>query len=426
ALMKDADPVVKIPASTSGSAVFNVNRQAGEITIRVVDNASVSDFSKAVASVEFVQRKTGADFAPRMNVEFKNVDIDGINFTGGSFNSSFASGVNLDRWDVASKLVNALQPSTGIGGQLVAFYGSPTMVSGQPVSLKLAPTNGLTDVGGGTPTLAAATKTVSLDLVTNVAGTAQATMVLTLPSNLTAASFTPATGVTATSSLNGRLLEVNVTNAGNMPASGKLGTVSVSVKDAESVTHEFGFLGSVTVNNQANAAGGQPVYVGYTRTDANGNWSAKDMPKGDFNKLAVPTAATNAAKVVTAADALEILKLSAGFVPTWIGSDGDLLSAAYVAADVDRSGNVTAQDALLALRHAAATLGNDPMTWRFIDASTRGLGVNNASPSSLNQGLQVSGNERTVSINGGTNPDFQVKVLLVGNLTLPVAGEYVV
>ena len=426
ALMKDADPVVTIPASASGSAVFNVNRQAGEITIRVVDNASVSDLSKAVASVEFVQRKTGADFAPRMNVEFKNVDIDGINFTGGSFNSSFSSSVNLDRWEVSSQLVNALQPTTGIGGQLVAFYGSPTLVPGQPLSLKLA-SNGLTNVGGGAPTLASSAKTVTLDLVNNVAGTTQAAMVLTLPSNLTAASFTPATGVTATSSLNGRLLEVNVTNAGSLPASGKIGTVTVSVTQAEGLTHEFGFLpGSVVVNNQANAAGGQALYAGYTRTDANGNWTAKDMPKGDFNKVAFPTAATNAAKVVTAADALEILKLSAGFVPTWIGSNGELLSAAYVAADVDRSGNVTAQDALLALRHAAATLGNDPMTWRFIDASTRGLGVNNASPSLLNQGLQISGNEGTVNINQGSNPDFQVKALLVGNLTQPAAGEYVV
>jgi len=139
--------------------------------------------------------------------------------------------------------------------------------------------------------------------------------------------------------------------------------------------------------------------------------------------VAFPTAAVPALdKIITAADALDILRLSAGFEPNWI-SDATR-PAFYVAADIDGSGNITAADALAALRIAAGVSTNATPGWKFIDAATQGLGVSNARPASLNQNMPVSGTAAPQKIDSSTNSDFQVKAVFVGNVTQPVPNEY--
>jgi len=421
-LMSDADPTVVIPSGTSGSSVFNINRAAGEITFSLTRNESFADLSKPIATVTFNQKKVANSFAKAIDFGFKRVDIDGISFTGNSFNTEFSSRVQVDRWDIESTLVNALNTALPVAGQVVAFYGNPSPVQGQQLSLKFQTISDPANARVST----SASKVVTLSVDSNASTTNTASFTITLPSNVTAASFTPAQGVTATSTKAGRSLEVTVSNAGGKPQGSSLGTITAEVQQATNLTHEFGFApGSVRVNTVAPAPGGdgQPVYLGFTITNSQGKWQASDMPLGSFNKVAFPTAAVPALdKIITAADALDILRLSAGFEPNWI-SDATR-PAFYVAADIDGSGNITAADALAALRIAAGVSTNATPGWKFIDAATQGLGVSNARPASLNQNMPVSGTAAPQKIDSSTNSDFQVKAVFVGNVTQPVPNEY--
>jgi len=202
--------------------------------------------------------------------------------------------------------------------------------------------------------------------------------------------------------------------------------LSADLSAAKDITHEFSFVGSPTLNSSA--ATPQNMYFGYTMTETadtnsvtgltKGEWVAKDMPKGSFSKFLVSTAPTNASKVITAADALQILKLSAGYGLDW--QSGDVPPGTYVAADVDGSGKVTAADALIALKYASNTLPPDYVTWKFYDSSTSNLGVENATPNaSLKPDMTVArgGN---VDINASnTQKDYFVQAVLVGNVTNP-------
>jgi|GEM_PF-1404486 len=422
-LMSDADPTVVIPSGASGSSVFNINRAAGEITFSLTRNESLTDLSKPIATVTFSQKKVANSFPKAIDFGFKSVDIDGINFTGNSFNAAFSSRVQVDRWDIESTLVNALDTAKPVAGQVVAFYGNPSPVQGQQLSLKFQTISNPANA----PVSTSASKVVTLSVDTNASTTNTASFTITLPSNVTAASFTPAQGVTATSTKAGRSLEVTVSNAGSKPQGSSLGTITAEVQQATNLTHEFGFApGSVRVNTVAPAPGGdgQPVYLGFTITDSQGKWKASDMTLGSFNKVAFPTAAVPALdKIITAADALDILRLSAGFEPAWIS--GTTRPALFVAADIDGSGNITAADALAALRIAAGVSTNATTGWKFIDSATQGLGVSNARPANLNQNMSVSGTVASQNIDS-MNPDFQIKAVFVGNVTQPVSNEYLV
>lgn len=63
-------------------------------------------------------------------------------------------------------------------------------------------------------------------------------------------------------------------------------------------------------------------------------------------------------------DALEILRLSVGLDPSW----GPATPLHFIAADVDRSGEVNATDALAVLRHAVGLGGGYTPEWVFVDS----------------------------------------------------------
>jgi hypothetical protein len=209
-----------------------------------------------------------------------------------------------------------------------------------------------------------------------------------------------------------------------------LGLLSIPVTNASDKSLEIAFApGSTSINNQA--VTGSSIYFGHTLSKVSsssadrGNWTAPDMPQGTFFKEFIATAPTNATRVVTAADALQILKLSAGSNIDWLGTPSN---ASLVAADTDGNGKITAQDALVALRYSNGTLPStgDPMKWTFIDGATTGLSLSNAKPaSSMNQGMPIDASVGTVRIDANTNPSYWVKALLVGNLTSPTGAEYI-
>lgn len=71
--------------------------------------------------------------------------------------------------------------------------------------------------------------------------------------------------------------------------------------------------------------------------------------------------------LITAEDALEILRLAVDLEPSWGPAD----AFDFIAADVDRSGDVTAFDALEVLRHAVGLESDYAPGWVFIDGGAQ-------------------------------------------------------
>ena len=443
----------------TGQTSLNSTPAEGKVAFSWLNSTSVTDFSKPLATVTLQQ----ATSSTSTDVTFSNINIDGIDFTDAPtpatndgdarYASSFVDSLQTDRWEVSSTLVNALDGTTGIGGQLVGYYANPSVTGAQlklqfssladpaaaapapadpaaaaPAAAAAASTNGL-------PSLGTANKTVSFDVLTLANSANAAKFTIELPSNTTGASFvsSPAAAsanLTVSSELVGRSLEVTITGTGAGVAKGaSLGRVDVNLSGALNKTHEFSITpGSATVNGAA-VSTTQSLYVGYTTTmvstnkDLKGDWKASDIPKGEFSHFLVGTASTQAPTVITTADALQILKLSTGLRLDWKNTVAPPVGA-FVAADLDGSGKINAADALLALRYATGTVpAQDPVKWAFIDANTEtanpALGITNALPKPLKTGLQITGDTDIA----GVSP-FHIEAVLVGNLTNPTADPF--
>ena len=237
---------------------------------------------------------------------------------------------------------------------------------------------------------------LGLEIVSSVAGVRSADFVIELPSDVINPTFTlspaaVAAGLTLTPAsatvvqgLVGHYYNVKLstTNLAGLAKDATIGTLSMDLIRGKDKTFEF-LLGDSSALN-SNKVVTQGVYFGYTATEgttlnattglAKGEWMAKDMPKGTFNKFFVNTAPSMANKVISAADALQILKLSAGYGLDW--KPGVIPDAAFAAADVDGSGKITAADALIALKYASGVIpATDPVVRKFYDSLTANLTI---------------------------------------------------
>lgn len=433
---------VELTPSTGGSPIFNASK-AGEIVVRWLDTQSTTNFTRPIARVTLNQVQSAGSFKDALDLSFSNVSIDGVDFTDGTtYARSFVDTLSSDRWDVKQKLVNGLDGTTPIGGQMVGFYGAPS-VTGRQLELKF---NAMRDSGGAAPTLSAS-KQVVLDVVnTDFAGVRTIKFAIELPSNAasttfalspaaTAAGLKLATGAGAVNGVVGRTLFVTLdanANATGLARGATIGSLTTDLSNARDVTHEFGFVnGSISYTNATTSGtgAGKSIYVGYTATAndnsvlglSKGDWIAKDMPRGDFNKFVIDTAPTNASRAITAADALQILKLSAGYDLDWRTAGSTTPIGAFAAADMDGSGKVTSNDALIALRYATGIIpSTDPVKWKFYDSATVNLTVENTLLQPLKTGMPVVNTSDILEITAANGQrDFFTQAILVGNLTNP-------
>lgn len=432
---------VELTPSNGGSPIFNTSR-AGEIVVRWLDTQSITNFTKPIARVTLNQLQSSGNFKSAVDLSFSNVSIDGVDFTDGTtYARSFADTLNTDRWDVKQKLVNGLDGTTPIGGQMVGFYGTPN-TTGSQLALKF---NAMKDSGGANPTLSNS-KQVVLDVVnTDFAGVRTIKFAIELPSNAASTTFALssaattaglklATGAGVVNGVVGRTLFVTL-DGGNATGLGRgatIGSLTTDLSNARDVTHEFGFVnGSISFSNTTTSGTGtgKSIYVGYTATAndnsvlglSKGDWIAKDMPRGEFNKFLIDTAPTNASRVITAADALQILKLSAGYDLDWRAEGSSTPVGAFAAADMDGSGKVTSNDALIALRYATGIIpATDPVKWKFYDSATADLSVENTLLQGLQGGMTVVNTSDILEITASNGQkDFFTQAILVGNLTNP-------
>ncbi len=441
----DIDPLtVKVDmAASKSSAITNLNTP-GMVVTRWLNSESVTDFTKPIARIMVDQNGSLGAFKDKLDLTFSSVDVDGLDLTDGtSFTRTIDESLRSDRWDVEQKLVYGIDKVTPVGGVLVGYYGNLSVVS--PVlSLKYSSFKDPVAAGvvGGavTPTLTNPNKTLALDVVSGVAGVRSADFVIELPSDVINPTFTlspaaVAAGLTLTPA-NGSVVQglvghyynvkLSTTNLAGLAKDATIGTLSMDLIKGKDKTFEF-LLGDNSALN-SNKVVTQGVYFGYTATEetklnlatglAKGEWMAKDMPKGTFNKFFVDTAPSMASKVITAADALQILKLSAGYGLDW--KPGAIPDAAIAAADMDGSGKITAADALIALKYASGVIpATDPVVRKFYDSATANLTVESTTLASLKKDMVVAGGANVEIGIANANKDFFVEAILVGNLTNP-------
>ena len=393
-------------------------------------NSGGTDLSRPIASVTMTQISSGG-FKASPELSFSNVNLDGTDFTDGiTYASSFSDSLRTDRFDINSTLHSAFDGSSGIGGQLVSYYASPTLANAK---LRLAYNDSTDLVGAALST--SASKVITMDVVTDQATTRNASFVIELPSNALSAQFVPSAAATAagmtaaTNTLNGHTLTVDLTGAGAGTAAGvSLGTVSVTLSNALGETHEIAFQdGSTEVNGAAVAAKG--FYYGFTVTSTasatKGAWSAPDIPQGDFSYFITGTADPLVTTRITQLDALQILKVAAQEDPDWKASysAASRTDAIFAAADINGDGRVNSSDALLALRIAAQepTADTSVVEWKFFDSATSGLSYLDSTLEPTKTGMSVTGD---VTISSAVQADFKQVAILVGNLTDPASDTF--
>ena len=436
---------VKVDMATSMSSPITNLNTPGKIVARWFDSVSATDFTKPIARVTVDQIGSFGVFKDKLDLTFSSVDVDGLDLTDGTtFTRTIDESLRPDRWDVKQKLVYGLDHVTPVGGELVGYYGNPTVVS--PVlSIKYASFKDQAAAGvvGGavTTTLTNPNKTLGLDIVSGVAGVKSADFVIELPSDVINPTFTlspaaVAAGLTLTpasaSVVQGLVghyynVKLSTTNLAGLAKDATIGTLSMDLIKGKDKTFEFLLGDSSTLNS--NKVVTQGAYFGYTSTEettlnattglVKGEWMAKDMPKGTFNKFFVNTAPSMASKVISAADALQILKLSAGYGLDW--KPGVIPDAAFAAADVDGSGKITAADALIALKYASGVIpATDPVVRKFYDSLTANLTIETtALNASLKKDMLIAGGADVEIGIANANKDYFVEAILVGNVTNP-------
>jgi hypothetical protein len=423
----------------SGLPVVNFAQGLGRSN-SVVDNGNIfvswlnsggTDLSRPIASVTMTQVSSGG-FKASPVLSFSNVNLDGVDFSDGTtYASSFSDSLRTDRVDIKSTLVSAFDGTSGIGGQLVSYYASPTVANAK---LRLS-YNDSTDLDGE-PLSTSSGKVVTMDVVTDQATTRNASFVLELPSNALDAEFVvsaaaTAAGMTATSTFDGgHTLTVDLAGTGAGTAAGaSLGTVSVTLSNGLSRTHEIAFQdGTTKINGSAVSAKG--FYYGFTVTSTasatKGAWSALDIPQGDFSYFITGTADPLVTTRISQLDALQILKVAALEDPDWKASysASTRSDAIFASADINGDGRVNSSDALMALRIAAQDPDTDTgvVEWRFFDSATSGLNYLDSSLEATKKGMTVASNDITIS--SSVQAEFKQVAILVGNLTDPASDTF--
>lgn len=417
-------------APGSSSVKYTVNGQQGVVQVSWLNVDGIDDFSEPVASFTFDRTSTTASTA---SFSFTNVNIDGKEFTSGPthdetdnvatiYSSTFTDQIHLARTDVTSTLVSGLDGTTGIGGQMVVYHANPTTNAPQ-VRLQF---NDLYDPQQAEPTLESTPKTLAFDVMAGSQNINTSTLVIELPSNAVSAEFIAQQDITANGVQDGRSLTITHTGGIVLSTTGKIGTVEVTLDGAQDKTHEFTFTTAASSVNGGALSAAQGLYFGYTMTDTapdtKGQWVAKDIPAGIFNREVIGTADTQSSTVIKAPDALSILKLATGSNLPW-QDQVTPAPAAFVAADLDGSGKVNAADALIALKYNVNNYNPenadpDPVTWMFLDGNTTGLTTRSASHSALKTDIAINAD--------GTydSSDVQVQAVLVGNLTNPTLDPF--
>jgi len=227
---------------------------------------------------------------------------------------------------------------------------------------------------------------VSFDLVPSSAvasSLSSFSMIINLPSNASAASFTAGPGVKLTTNTNsGHLLTIEGTYAAGKGAAGTptIGTMNVSLTNQFNTGSQF-TIDSVSVNGAAGT--GQSVYFGAAETAAPGgaalpgSYTISNLPAGQMSFYTFNNTQAASTSTISVNDAMAALSIAAGRgLPQGpgkaVGLPANLIPSDFIASDWNQDKVITASDALGILGYVVSA-NKAPLSYTYIPASANTL-----------------------------------------------------
>ena len=429
------------------SPVSNVLKVGNTATMQwLTQNATgFVDYKLPVAeiNIQLPPVAAGVSPAPYVNLTLSDMSLDSKFFTTGSLQPlSTSELVQSQVFSVSGTIKQYTSDAAGANGGAKTFGPLGGAIKGASVVYQVfddaskAPARlslNMTGSGNKYPTTATPDAELNLSVTMQkssaVAGVTGYSMTIELPSNTSAkAAFTQATGVTVTSTQLGRML----TLSGTFPATANadtdvlLGNLNLKLQGAYGKTESIGFsnvtwtiAGGSTVSTS-----GRDLSVGTVQTDSNGAYKIDNLPRGQLTTMILDTVDKAALQtsagspLITAEDALKALLMASGYK----NGNNDWLPSDYIAADFNRDGVVTSEDALNILNAVA----NKPATnvvFFSKNANLLGMGKTNVSTPPLEnaftyQDLTANATQSTF-VGLGDGPALDFVGVLIGDVEHP-------
>ncbi|WP_322993523.1 hypothetical protein [Limnohabitans sp.] len=393
-------------APQSLNPITNINKVGNAATMQwFTQNATgLTDYKQAVAEVT-VQLPTppaGQQPSPSINLTFSEMSLDGKNFTSatGPVPLSTIETVQSQVFSVTGSVKQYTSDANGANGAATTFGPNSGAIKGASVVYQVyddaskAPAKLTVQMPTQPGAKAFTTPTapdgdlkinLSIQKPSTLTGVTGYSMVLELPSNNVAASFAPLVNATAfaapTVKVEGRMLTISGTFAATSASDTDfaLGTISLKLSNMYGKTESVGFNSVNFVTSAGNApAAGRDVAFGVIQTDANGQYRIDNLPKGQIFPMVVDTvdkqALVGSSPLITTEDAYKVLLMAAGRkngANDWLPSD-------FIAADYNRDGVVTAEDALNLLNYSVSANKAAP-AMAFFGYDNNTVGMNKSS-----------------------------------------------
>ena len=402
-------------APTSLNSISNINKVGNAATMQWFTQhpTGLTDYKQAIAevTVQLPTLSAGQQPAPSINLTFSDMSLDGKNFTSTtgplplatveavqSQVYSVTGSVKQYTSDATSGVANGTAATFGPNGGGIkgasVFYQVYDDASKAPAKMTVAMPVLSNGKVVATPT--SPDGDVRINLIVQkpsaVPGVTGYSMAIELPSNNVpnsnvAASFTPLVNGTAfgapTVRVEGRMLTISgtFTATSAVDTDFALGTINLKLSNMYGKTETVGF----NKVNFTTAAGnfpstGRDVSFGVVQTDATGQYRIDNLPKGQIFPAVIDTvdkqALVGSSPLISTEDAYKVLLMAAGRkngANDWLPSD-------FIAADYNRDGVVTAEDALNLLNYSvlvSPTKAAPAMAFFSYDSNTLGMTKSN-------------------------------------------------
>lgn len=371
--------IIRPPANES--VLNNVDLANGTVSLQWLRNAPVTDYRQWIAEIELdlTNNASGVpDKEPKLNLS--NISIDNNFYLKDGTSSALAIDevTNSDRY-VLSANVKQL-PYNGTDAS-----ASITYAGNSAIGLKdtLAAYEVFDSVGSYGASLLY--KEDSLNVISydaNVAtldatfylyvesGTTEFDLTLELPSVASNAEFAAPTSIAGvaiagsadhTGTQVGRLYQITGTAS---QTTEPVGEFSIRLDMEYGLGKDLDFA-SVSLNNQASE--GRLSHVGIAKADANGAFTASNLPAGEIGVELLDTTTERLESKITLEDARAVLNLAAKRNSELDNANIKVDPSDLIAADFNKDGRVTADDALSILEYVAAVVKPTSLEYIFFD-----------------------------------------------------------
>ena len=371
--------IIRPPANES--VLNNVDLAAsGTVSLQWLRNAPVTDYGQWIAEIELdlTNNASGVpDKEPKLN--FSNISIDNKFFLKDGTSSALAIDevTNTDRYvlsanvkqlpyngtDANASITYAANSAIGLKDTLAAYEVFDSVSSfGASLRLKEPPTVISYDAN-------VATLDATFYLYVE-SGTTAFDLTLELPSVASNTEFAAPTSIAGEAiagsadhagSQVGRLYQITGTSS---QTTEPVGEFSIRLDMEYGLGKDLEFA-SVSLNDQASE--GRLSHVGIAKADANGAFTASNLPAGEIDVELLDTTTEKLESKITLKDARAVLDLAAKRDSELDGAAIKVDPSDLIAADFNKDGRVTADDALAILEYVAAIVKPKSLEYIFFD-----------------------------------------------------------